>query len=527
MRYINQPEPIDKSIRILQAARCMMFLSIFGAFLWGSAAAEAIENPPPIKLDGQWWRVASRNGLIGMGACASGGEQLVDFGVWQAADGTWQLWSCLRNNKCGRMFHRWEGKNLTDKDWKPMGVTMRADPELGETPGYNNGSQGGLQAPHVIKDSGVYYMFYGDWNNICLARSEDGKNFKRVLNADDRPQIFMGRKNQNTRDPMTIKIGDTYYCYYSNHESVVWCRTSKDLRTWSDRIAVTIDYGDHWGAAECPHVVYRPDLGLYYLFRNHMPYPHQNVLSNTQYASTDPLNFKEDQKISALDLDAPEIIYHDRQYYIAAVNDDDYSIRIAKLDWGDLNSAPEAQNKAFSIPEDSQDGTPVGKVEAGDPDNDALTYTITGGNDGDAFTINSQTGEIRVSKAAQLDFGAKPEYNLAIQVKDDIGSRNVLSLADTAQITITLEKSAVVPAKISPSMSKRSMNSIHGFSAAGRLGGGPGGGDRAERTRREVPAIRLRPAAAPASLATPEAPQRGPVGRTPNKGMTRRADGHG
>ena len=41
----------------------------------------------------------------------------MDFAVWQAKDGTWQLWSCIRQTKCGgktRLFYRWEGKALTD-----------------------------------------------------------------------------------------------------------------------------------------------------------------------------------------------------------------------------------------------------------------------------------------------------------------------------------------------------------------------------------------------------------------------------
>ena len=48
----------------------------------------------------------------------------MDFAIWQAEDGTWQLWSCIRQTKCGgktRLFYRWEGKALTDADWTPRG----------------------------------------------------------------------------------------------------------------------------------------------------------------------------------------------------------------------------------------------------------------------------------------------------------------------------------------------------------------------------------------------------------------------
>src|SRR6266496_6856959 len=108
------------------------------------------------KIDGEWWPVAGNPDL---GPYTSDQQQPVDFATWQAADGTWQLWSCIRHTKCGgntRLFYRWEGKRLTDLNWKPMGIAMEADTKLGET-------KGGLQAPHVFKEKGRYYMVYGDW----------------------------------------------------------------------------------------------------------------------------------------------------------------------------------------------------------------------------------------------------------------------------------------------------------------------------------------------------------------------------
>ena len=104
-------------------------------------------------IDGDWWQVA---GDPDLGEYTTPKQQPVDFGVWQAADGTWQLWSCIRHTNCGgntRLFYRWEGESLDRPDWKPMGIAMEADTALGET-------KGGLQAPHVIKLDDIYYMFY-------------------------------------------------------------------------------------------------------------------------------------------------------------------------------------------------------------------------------------------------------------------------------------------------------------------------------------------------------------------------------
>lgn len=64
----------------------------------------------------------------------------VDFGIWQAADGTWQVWSCIRGSKfpgsprTTRFLYGWEGKSLTDKNWAEQGIKWVADPSLGETP---------------------------------------------------------------------------------------------------------------------------------------------------------------------------------------------------------------------------------------------------------------------------------------------------------------------------------------------------------------------------------------------------------
>ncbi|HOB32697.1 MAG TPA: hypothetical protein PKH32_07450 [Verrucomicrobiota bacterium] len=53
---------------------------------------------------------------------------------------------------------------------------MMADPSLGE-------SEGGLQAPYVLKEGDRYCMFYGDLHRICLATSSDGKEFTRFRNG--------------------------------------------------------------------------------------------------------------------------------------------------------------------------------------------------------------------------------------------------------------------------------------------------------------------------------------------------------
>ncbi len=302
----------------------------------GFLASPALGQSAPVPtISGDWWRIASNPDL---GIYTSNKQKPVDFGIWQATDGTWQLWSCIRKTKCGgntRLFHRWEGRELTQQHWKPMGIAMQADPKLGET-------IGGLQAPHVIRHQGRYLMFYGDWGRICLAESEDGKQFKRVLNQKGQPDLFTGPYG-NTRDPMVVQIDDRFYCYYMGHQedeqiqSAIFCRTSQDLKTWSDPVMVSGGGAqatqDRWygGDAECPFVLRYDDH--FYLFRNQR-YGPTNL--NTQYRSPDPLDFGVDSdryQISTLPVAAPEIVRHDGQYYIAALTPELNGIRIARLKW--------------------------------------------------------------------------------------------------------------------------------------------------------------------------------------------------
>lgn len=290
----------------------------------------------PIIVSG-WWQVA---GDPDLGEYATPEQQPVDFALWQAADETWQLWSCIRHTACGgqtRLFYRWEGADLFDSDWKPMGIAMEARTDLGET-------AGGLQAPHVINENGVYHMFYGDWQRICLARSEDGKSFERVSVRNGEPVLFSGPYG-NSRDPMVLKIGDVYHCYYTGHEehaeptAAVFCRTSSDMLSWSDAVIVSAGGSaaeeTNWfgGDCECPHVIERGDL--YCLFRNQR---YGEDALNTQYVSPDPLDFgvNDDRYlVGTLPVAAPEVVEHQGRHYIAALMPSLKGIRIAALDWVD------------------------------------------------------------------------------------------------------------------------------------------------------------------------------------------------
>jgi hypothetical protein len=295
-----------------------------------AALVAAADEPQMPTIDGPWTRIAGNPDL---GALTGKKQQPVDFAVWQAADGTWQLWSCIRHTTCGgktRLFYRWEAGRLTDPDWQPRGIALVADPKLGET-------AGGLQAPHVIRIGSVFHMFYGDWENICHATSDDGKSFTRVVQADGKTGMFTEGPQVNTRDPMLFFANERWHCYYTafpQRQGAVYCRTSTDFRNWSPSTIVA--FGGQAGtspfAAECPHVVSHG--GRYYLFRTQR-YGRDSLTS--VYHSTDPLAFginaDKTYLVGTLPIAAPEIIEHSGQSYIAALEPGLDGIRLARMKW--------------------------------------------------------------------------------------------------------------------------------------------------------------------------------------------------
>ncbi|MEQ9405582.1 MAG: cadherin domain-containing protein [Cyclobacteriaceae bacterium] len=86
----------------------------------------------------------------------------------------------------------------------------------------------------------------------------------------------------------------------------------------------------------------------------------------------------------------------------------------------------------FYLDEHSKNGTLVGTVSATDPDGDVLTYTITSGNDDNAFSLNSSTGDITVADETQLDYETITFYTLMVNADDGNGGTT------TAEITINL-----------------------------------------------------------------------------------------
>lgn len=308
----------------------LLIVLIWRGTSFADTETESEKTIPQID-DSGWWQVAGNPDL---GELTGEKQAPVDFAIWQAADSTWQLWSCIRDTKeagVTRLFYRWEGQKLTDSDWEPKGIAMRGDPNYGER-------LGGMQAPYVIKLDGEFLMFYGDWVNICLATSRDGKIFERASINGKGPQLFTEGDGNNARDPMLVNVHGAWNCYYSampDELGAIFVRQSKELRDWSKSKAKKVVSGGvpgkMWYQAECPHVVFHK--GYYFLFRTSDYYGKPKT---TVYRSKDPLDFgiDDDSKtVTTLPVAAPEVIRNEGKLYLAALNPRLDGIRITTLEF--------------------------------------------------------------------------------------------------------------------------------------------------------------------------------------------------
>lgn len=282
-------------------------------------------------IDGDWWTIAHNPDLGRYGALE---QETTSFGLWQAADGTWQLWGCIRRTAIGgkgRLFFRWEGTDITDTDWSPKGIALTAEPNYGETPG-------GLQSPFAARIKGEYLMVYGDWEHICMAKGSDGKIFERRLNRNNKTGMFDEGLGNGSRDPMIMVADGTYHVYYTANpggRGAIYCRTSQDLRAWGDSRIVSTGgrAGRNWDDAEVPMVVFLPQEKACYLFRTHSS---NGRYTTSVYRSPDPLDFGIDSDrflVATLPVEAARILKEGDQYYIAGVRPDHGGYQVARLKW--------------------------------------------------------------------------------------------------------------------------------------------------------------------------------------------------
>ena len=100
---------------------------------------------------------------------------------------------------------------------------------------------------------------------------------------------------------------------------------------------------------------------------------------------------------------------------------------------------PDSETGERTVRENTKANRNIGApVAAVDPENNRLTYTLTG-TDADAFTIVARTGQIRVKDA--LDFETKASYSVTINVHDgrDSAGASSTTIDNSQDMTITVQ----------------------------------------------------------------------------------------
>ncbi|MCK4662323.1 MAG: cadherin domain-containing protein [Bacteroidales bacterium] len=101
----------------------------------------------------------------------------------------------------------------------------------------------------------------------------------------------------------------------------------------------------------------------------------------------------------------------------------------------DVNEPPVVENQTFFVNENSYPNTIVGGVSyTHDDQGQAVTFSISNGNEDNVFNINENTGEITVAIRDSLDYETNPTFEFVVEVTDNFSP----AMSDTATITINL-----------------------------------------------------------------------------------------
>lgn len=95
---------------------------------------------------------------------------------------------------------------------------------------------------------------------------------------------------------------------------------------------------------------------------------------------------------------------------------------IVEVTVNSVNDAPSLSDVSAEVAENAVDGHSVVTLSAEDVDDDQFEYSITGGNTDGVFTINQNTGEIKVADRTFLDFETTSSYLLTVQATDSFGA---------------------------------------------------------------------------------------------------------
>lgn len=122
--------------------------------------------------------------------------------------------------------------------------------------------------------------------------------------------------------------------------------------------------------------------------------------------------------------------------------------------------APVINDQSFSVLESAADNSAVGTVAVANSPSPAPAFSITGGNTGTTFAINSSTGAITVIEPGNLV--ADADYTLTITASNTAGS-------DTASVTVAVNDADVLDMTPIGDLNDKSDESFYRFSYDGAV----------------------------------------------------------
>jgi hypothetical protein len=301
--------------------------------------APAVTPAPPETpvIVGDFWRVVKNPDL---GVYTDQKAQPVDFAVWQAADGMWQLVSCVRHTKFpggSRLLFRWETDQLTNPDWQERGIFMTSDD-------HPEHEQGTVQAPHVIRNGNEFLMYYNSAGAAFVMRSTDGKTFERVNTPDGQVRHFsMGRDVMVFDNRARDKKLYAYYTaitpplYPTRNNHTIGVRLATDfVGPWSEPIDIGVNTADNNDPKEFPYNFINAE-SPFVLFRKGYYYRWEQM---KVFASRDPLTWA-NPEVTTMTAEhprafyAPEVVEDNGTYYVAGYKYRDalQGIYMARFDW--------------------------------------------------------------------------------------------------------------------------------------------------------------------------------------------------
>ena len=257
---------------------------------------------------------------------------------------------------------------------------------------------------------------------------------------------------------LTTKLDAASYDYESVKKSyafkVIVEEQRTDLSRYLSEIAVTVNLTDDPLATEVASA-------------NRAPAFDANIATFLMLPENSPAGTKVGGPISATDPDADPLTYSltgddaasfeigsgtgqittkagetydyetKRRYSMGVTVDDGNGGRIRtylQVSLTNVNEAPAFASASATreVAENSVGGVNVGSpITATDPDNDTLTYSLTG-TDASSFAIGASTGQITTKSGETYDYEAKASYSLTVNASDGDG------LSDSIDVTVNL-----------------------------------------------------------------------------------------